>query len=51
MTAAQLIEELKKLPPETVINVPTAYAWSPCPVVKFVTQPEWVDGVILDNGN
>ena len=49
-TAAWLIEQLKALPPETVINVSTAYAWSPAPV-KLINHDSRFEGVILDNGN
>lgn len=48
-TAAWLIFELQAVPPETQVNVPTAYGGSPSPVAQLIRQDE-VEGVILDNG-
>jgi hypothetical protein len=48
-TAAWLIFELQALPPETIINVPTAYAWSPAPVIRLEPYHR-TSSIVLDNG-
>lgn len=48
-TAAWLINQLQALPPDSLVNVPTAYSWYPRPVIKLDHYKE-IDGVVLDNG-
>lgn len=48
MTANQLIEILKTLPPDTIINVPTEYGYSPDPI-KTIYRADHTPGVILSN--